>query len=97
LINNSVHSGNIRDFAWGNGTYVAVGDYGPTGYKKGTIAFSTDANNWTTVTDSTFGTTTISALAFGNGKFLAGGSIDGKMAYSTDGVIWTAVADSSFR
>jgi len=45
---------------------------------------------WTAVADSTFGTSNISAIAYANGKFVAGGA-DGKMAYSTDGTTWTAV------
>jgi hypothetical protein len=59
---------------------------------------------WTAVTDSTiwesanaYGdtyTASILAIAYGNGKFVAGGW-DGKMAYSSDGASWTAVANST--
>jgi hypothetical protein len=57
---------------------------------------------WTavTVTDSTFGSTHITAIAYGltadgGGKFVAvGGS--GKMAYSSNGTSWTLVGDSQF-
>jgi hypothetical protein len=52
--------------------------------------------NWTAVTNSTFGTNTISAIAWGNGKFVAGVLDYGKMAYSADGITWTAVANSTF-
>ena len=45
---------------------------------------------WTAVANSTFGTSTIYAIAYGNDKFIAGGD-DGKMATSTDGTTWTAV------
>jgi len=38
----------------------------------------------------------IKAIAYGNGKFVAGGE-QGKMATSTDGEIWTAVTDSIFE
>jgi len=96
---NNYYGGGIWDFAWGNGTFVAAGVYGMTGLwsnYEGTIAYSTDANNWTTVEDSTFGSTTVSAVTFGNGMFVAGGTSGGKMAYSTDGVTWTAVEDSTF-
>jgi len=86
--------GTIRDYAWGAGKYVAVGDYGLSGNKRGKIAYSSDADTWTDVSNSTFGATAVTAVAYGNGKFVAGGGIDGKMAYSTDGVTWTAVADS---
>jgi len=54
---------------------------------------------WTAVTDSTFGTNSISnsiyAIAYGGGRFVVGGH-SGKMAYSADGVTWTAVTNSTF-
>ena len=52
--------------------------------------------NWTRVADTTFGTSSsIYAIAYGGGRWVAG-SEDGKMAYSTDnGVTWTAVANST--
>jgi hypothetical protein len=51
---------------------------------------------WTAVTNSTFGTSEILGIAYGNNRFVAGG-YDGKMAYSDDnGVTWTAVTDSTF-
>jgi hypothetical protein len=50
---------------------------------------------WTAVGTSTFGTSFINAIAYGNGTFVAGGS-GGKMAYSTDGITWTAVGTSTF-
>ena len=54
--------------------------------------------NWTAVADSPFGTGLlqgINAIAYGNGKFVAVGSL-GEMAYSANGASWTAVADSKF-
>jgi uncharacterized repeat protein (TIGR02543 family) len=45
---------------------------------------------WTAVTNSTFDTSSISAIAYGNNRFIAGGSY-GRMAYSADGVTWTAI------
>jgi hypothetical protein len=50
---------------------------------------------WTAVANSTFGTTQINAIAYGNNKFVAVGE-DGKMAYSSDGKTWTAVSNSTF-
>jgi len=50
---------------------------------------------WTAVSNSTFGTSSINALVYANGKFIAGG-YDKKMAYSSDGVNWTAVPNSTF-
>jgi hypothetical protein len=54
---------------------------------------------WTVVEDNTFGDSTISALAYGGEKFVAGGGGGNdisKMAYSTDGVTWTKVETSPF-
>ncbi|GHV94999.1 hypothetical protein AGMMS50293_13190 [Spirochaetia bacterium] len=56
--------------------------------------------NWTRVTDSTFGNwpdpyNYIYSIAYGNGKFVAVGE-RGKMAYSPDGISWTAVTTSIF-
>jgi hypothetical protein len=50
---------------------------------------------FTEVEKNPFGSTSISSMAYGGGKFVAGGA-NGKMAYSTDGITWTAVRDSTF-
>jgi len=88
----------INAIAYGNGKFVAVGD-------RGKIATSTDGLNWTLVDIGTllFGTfdtdkigiAPISAIAYGNDKFVAGGYI-GKMATSSDGTNWTSVEDNTF-
>ena len=49
---------------------------------NGKIAYSTDAVNWTLVSDSKFGATAINSICYGNGKFVAVG-YNGKMAYCT--------------
>jgi hypothetical protein len=59
------------------------------------MAYSSNGITWTVVSDSTFGTTLITGIAYGGGKFVAGGG-GGKMAFSTDGLTWTAVSDSTF-
>jgi len=57
---------------------------------SGKMMYSSDNGvTWTAVTDSTFGATDIRAIAWGGGKFVAGGGY--KMATSTDGVTWTTV------
>jgi hypothetical protein len=53
------------------------------------MAHSTDGANWTVVSNSTFGSNPIRAIAYGCGKFLAGGG--DKTAYSTDGINWTGL------
>jgi tetratricopeptide (TPR) repeat protein len=45
--------------------------------------------------DTTFGTNAIYAIAYGDGKFMAGNS-GGKAAYSADGVTWTAADNTTF-
>jgi hypothetical protein len=45
------------------------------------MAYSADGSSWTAVADSTFGSSHIYAIAYGNNRFVAG-SIDGKMAYA---------------
>jgi hypothetical protein len=93
-------------YQWKNGTTnvgtnsnkytpTAEGSYtvtvSATGYNSKTSAAVTVAG-WSI---STFGTDDIYAIAYGNGKFVAGDN-NGKMAYSTDCVTWTAVTDSKF-
>jgi hypothetical protein len=57
---------------------------------------------WTAVANSTFGEhDNILTIAYGGGKFVAGGESNAvgensKMAYSSDGVSWTAVANTTF-
>ncbi|MDR3115705.1 MAG: hypothetical protein LBU25_09325 [Treponema sp.] len=56
---------------------------------------SADAQSFTAVTNTAFGMSHVTCVAWGGGKFAAGGS-DGKISYSADGVEWTAVGDSKF-
>jgi hypothetical protein len=59
----------------------------------GKVAYSLDGITWTAVTDNSL--STYDCIAYGNNKFVAGGS-SGKAAYSSDGITWTAVTDSTF-
>jgi len=68
------------------------------------MAYSDDGASWTAVSesDSTFTVGQIRAIAYGNGRWIAGGSYGeygqiGQMAYSSDGASWTAVADTAFE
>jgi len=73
---------------------VTVSVTGVTGYNSKT-SDALNVTGWVTVTNSTFSTTSINAIAYGNGKFVAvGGS--GKMATSSDGITWTSVLTSIF-
>ena len=51
--------------------------------------------SWISVADSTFGSSDILSICYGNRKFFAVGD-KGQMAYSTDGVTWTVVGNSTF-
>jgi serine/threonine protein kinase len=89
----------ITAIAYGDGKFVAGG-------YAGRMAYSEDGITWTRVSNSTFpGSVTtgglgfalyITAIAYSNGKFVAGGDEQSRMAYSDDGITWTAVADSKF-
>ncbi|MDR1836159.1 MAG: hypothetical protein LBQ89_00705 [Treponema sp.] len=78
----------IMDIAFGNNRFVAVGDG-----TSSTMAYSADGARWTAVTDSTFGTSIISAIGYGNNRWVAGAGTSRRMAYSANGQSWTAVAD----
>ena len=91
----------INAVAYGsNNRWAAVGDWAWVGDhdSNGTMAYSTDNGvTWTAVpAGGRFDTAgSIAAIAFGNGRFVAG-SYNGKTAYSSDGASWTTVADSKF-
>lgn len=67
--------------------WVAVGT-------SGKIAFSANGSSWTFATQSAT-TGNLYAVAYGGGKFVAGG-IKGVLLYSTDGMVWEAVSTSVF-
>ena len=69
----------IREFAYGNNLWTAVGD-------SGQIRTSTDAVTWVTQT-SNFGASSIHTVTYGNGLWVAGG-LGGQIRSSTDGVTW---------
>jgi hypothetical protein len=91
----------LRDIAYGNGYFVAVGDrYGDIYSNRegllGIIAYSNDRRTWELIRDSPFGkygsisAGSISSVAYGDGRFIAVGA-NGKMAYSTDIKTWIPV------
>jgi len=65
-----------------NGVVIGV-SFANIGIKSG--GWTASSVVWTVVADSTFGNYSIRAIAWGNGKFVAGGET-GKMAYSSDGI-----------
>ena len=77
---------NLNGVAYGNNTYVAVGDYG-------TILTSPDGVKWTVQNSRT--TMQINGVAYGNGMFVAVGTNGswyealGFVLTSPDGVTWT--------
>lgn len=68
-----------KDVVYGNGKYVAVGEYG-------TIVTSEDGTGWQKQNVDTFHT--LWGIAYGNGIFVAVGS-GGTVATSSDGTTWT--------
>ena len=62
---------------------------------NGKTSDAVTVKGWIAVTDSTFGTSLISSIAYGNNTYVAGENY-GKMATSPDGITWTAVTDSTF-
>jgi hypothetical protein len=72
----------------------AGGDNGTTVSVTGAGEHWTEV--WTRAEDSIFGDNRIMAVAYGNGKFVAGGD-SGIMAYSYDGINWTKVPNSTFE
>jgi len=86
--NSTFGANQINGIAFGNGTFVAVGN-------SGRMAWSTDGVTWTAVTaaDNTFNvlnSNAIRGITYGNGRFVAIGQ-HGRMAWSTNGTTWTAV------
>ena len=81
----------IHDIAFGNGTFVLVGD-------GAQMAYSANATSWTYLNETaTFGiwSNDIRAIAFENNIFVAAGE-DGKRAYSNNATSWTpATADTN--
>jgi hypothetical protein len=82
---NSVFTDRCYDVAFGNDKWVAAGFVNR-------LAYSTDGINWT---NSANGNTIFSdghaiVVAYGDGKWFAGGYGTNKVAYSTDGINWTA-------
>lgn len=73
---------NFRDIAFGNGTYLAVGD----GRLFAGAWSSTDATNWSRVAQTP--PEELEAIAFGAGQFVAVGD-DGIIYTTPDGGIWT--------
>lgn len=69
----------LNSIAYGNGTFVAVGN-------NSFVARSTDGITWSTGTAGAYGT--LKRIRFMDGQFVALGSSD-KLIYSPDGASWT--------
>lgn len=83
LVWSNPDSGTIRDLraiAYGNGLYIAGGD-------QGLMLRSTDAITWTTGNTGETGSS-IQALTFGAGQFVAAPNFAGYLFSSTDGITW---------
>jgi hypothetical protein len=73
-----------------NFTVKATNSVGSNQKALSIVIDTTLGAKWTAVTNSTFGTITINAIAYGGGKFVAVGGGEG--AYSSDGINWTPIS-----
>jgi hypothetical protein len=84
-------SSGVRSIAWSGNMFVAVGEAAVGG---GSMAYSTDGINWTSLGTSIF-LTVGSHVSYGNGVFVAAGRSSGlninQLAYSSDGINWTPI------
>jgi hypothetical protein len=83
----SSYSFSPNSIIFANNRFVAVGGYISSG---GQIGWSDDGINWQIVANSTFGSSIINGIAYGNSRFIAVGD-DGKVASSSDGKTWASV------
>ena len=84
------HNGNLgrdlRDVVFGDGRFVAVGDYG-------TIVHSSDGRTWQTA-DGTVTDENLLGVAYGTGRFVAVG-VHGTIVHSSDGDTWRQATNSA--
>ena len=88
----SSNAGNVYGVAYGNSIWVAVG---ANAANEGKLWTAPDPTSTWTERTSSFGTSAIYEVVYGNGCFLACAA-DGKMATSSNGTDWTQVTDPSF-
>jgi hypothetical protein len=81
-----VGTADFRAIAYGNGTFVAVGNY--------KAAYSINGTAWTAVSD-TLTNFLIYGIAYGKDTFVAVGS-SGKAIYSGNGITWHTVTNPKF-
>jgi photosystem II stability/assembly factor-like uncharacterized protein len=91
FVNNSSQSQNINAIAYGNGRWIAVGNYG----KMATSTDVTVATSWTEITGTPFGTTNVNTILYAEGLWIAGG-MNGLLKKSTDGTTWTNMTNDPF-
>jgi hypothetical protein len=88
-IPNAQISFGMKGLGYGNGIYVGGGQGGKMAYSANAEGWTTLANTATTFTGNG-SAAYINAIVYGNGKFVAGGG-KGHVAYSTDGETWTSL------
>jgi hypothetical protein len=80
---NSSGTDALRGVVYGNGLWVAVGD-------RGSILTSSDAENWAVLNEAIGSRFHLTAVAFGDGRFVAVGGDHLAYAFcSSDGLKWT--------
>jgi len=96
-IHDSYGNKNIDAIAYGNNMFFALGRTQSSG-SLSQISISTDGENWWASLDTnldymsmaSIDSRYISAITYGNGKFVAGDN-NGRMATSSDGMTWTTI------
>jgi len=89
---NGIYAGAIHGMAYGNGVYVAFGDFDPVQTWTGTIFRSTNGYNWKQVYALPYkdGGHFINGITFTNGRFMAAARF-GTLLTSTNGSDWTKI------
>jgi hypothetical protein len=82
-----VYTVGISGHTAGGELMVTVGSFQPIDSPQTVTIYHASPMSWTAVANSTFGSSRILAVTYGNDRFVAGG---GGVAASTDGITWTA-------
>ena len=92
----------IRDTAFGNGKFVSIPGRADTTASYNYVMVSSDGKNWEQVITTGIGGHNHSAIAFGNGKFVAVGNAyfstsANLVSVSSDGINWTQSSVPEFN
>ena len=80
----------FRCVCYGNGMFVAVGDYSSSNNAVGDCMYSTDGINWTDITMPS--SVSRWCVCYGDGMFVSISYDSATAVYSTDGINWTTIS-----